>query len=175
MAPQFSQKHEGLLTPQSSPAHQTKDKLDITSPTTPGSPRTPSSLAPIGSHPASTEALLHAPKKAHFPAKDSSFPPAPSLDFPPRLIPNNTNTVRGRVVIFNTLTNEFTLRTVGPAMTLRSVALTSPRHRIHQMPIRAFEARVNLGEVGVRVGEGRIEDVVQVLPRMVVAMRVLGW
>ncbi len=43
------------------------------------------------------------------------------------------------------------------------------------MPIRAFVKKVDLSMAGVRVGEGLVDGLVKVLPRSVVAMRVLGW
>jgi hypothetical protein len=108
-------------------------------------------------------------------ARDISYPLAPSFDFIPRLVPNPATSVRGRVVIFNTLTNTFTLRTLGSGMTLRSVILNSSRYRIHNVPIRAFENKVDLREAGVRVGEGQVDGVIKELPRSVVVMRMLGW
>lgn len=43
------------------------------------------------------------------------------------------------------------------------------------MPIGAFAKKVDLGEVGVKVGEGQVDEVVKELPTIVVVMRVLGW
>ena len=43
------------------------------------------------------------------------------------------------------------------------------------MPIPMFTTKVDLNEVGVKVGEGRIDELVKDLPAKVVMMRVLGW
>ena len=127
------------------------------------------------SSPTSMDDLQRVLEKTRSSEKGYSFSHAPSWDFIPRLIPNDTSTVRGRVVIFSTITNTFTLRTVGPAMTLRYLLLVSPQCRIYQMPIKPFEGKVDLGKAGVRIGEGLVDKMVKQLPRKVVTMRIWGW
>jgi hypothetical protein len=113
--------------------------------------------------------------KIHPMENSSSTPSESRFDSLPKLVFNPATQVRGRVVIFNTLTNTFTVHMLGPTLTLRSIVLRSPQHRIHCMPIRAFVKKVDLSMAGVRVGEGLVDGLVKVLPRSVVAMRVLGW
>jgi hypothetical protein len=43
------------------------------------------------------------------------------------------------------------------------------------MSIKMFAVRVDLREGGVEVGEGRVDNTVKKLPKIVVIMRILGW
>lgn len=42
------------------------------------------------------------------------------------------------------------------------------------MPIKKFDVKVDLRDVGVRVGEGKVDEFVRELPAKVVLMRLMG-
>lgn len=42
------------------------------------------------------------------------------------------------------------------------------------MPIKKFDAKIDLRDAGVRVGEGQVDELVKELPAKVVLLRVMG-
>lgn len=87
----------------------------------------------------------------------------------PVLIPSIESDHYGKIVIFDTAINDFYCRagSVGSAST--------PFMPSHRISIPKFATKIDLGEAGVQVGEGQVEELVRNLPKRVVWLRLWGW
>lgn len=75
------------------------------------------------------------------------------------------------IVVFDTITNTFSFRTLTPD---KPFIMTSHLHNVRHIPIPKSKTKVDLRPGGVREGEGMVDNVIKRLPKTVVMMRLFG-